>query len=90
MKTKMKEIVLRTKLMAVPVASGIMIASAPFASYASGSTPAVTPTADVASVVDIVTNVMTLFTKYPFNLFIAGALVMMGFRLFRGGKRAAK
>ncbi|EHF04462.1 hypothetical protein HMPREF1020_03609 [Clostridium sp. 7_3_54FAA] len=86
MKTKMKELVLRTKLMAVPVASGIMIASAPFASYASDSSP----TADVTSVVGIVTSVMTLFTKYPFNLFIAGALAMMGFRLFRSGKKAAK
>lgn len=86
MKTKMKELVLRTKLMAVPVASGIMIASAPFASYASESSP----TADVTSVVGIVTSVMTLFTKYPFNLFIGGALAMMGFRLFRSGKKAAK
>ena len=86
MKTKMKELVLRTKLMAVPVASGIMIASAPFASYASESSP----TADVTSVVSIVTSVMTLFTKYPFNLFIAGALAMMGFMLFRSGKKAAK
>lgn len=86
MKTKMKELVLRTKLMAVPVASGIMIASAPFASYASESSP----TADVGSAVSIVTNVMSLFSSYPLNLFIAGGLAMMGFRLFRSGKRAAK
>lgn len=84
--TKFKTAVMKYR--AVPVATGLMTVVASFPALASETTG--NAASDVSLMVDVVKGVMGLFSTYPLNIFIAGAVALVGFRVFRGGKKAAK
>lgn len=65
----------------VPVASGLL----PVVAHAAEG-----DASDVSTVVSMVTSVMTLLTAPPLSYFLGGGLALMAFKVFSGGKRAAK
>lgn len=73
------------KYRAVPVVTGLMTVATAFPALAAD-----TPAADVSEAVAVTTSAMGLLSSYPLNIFVAGGLVVMGFRLFRSGKKASK
>lgn len=77
---------MRTKMTAtavmVPVASSLV----PMVSHAAEGDVA----SYVTSVVSMVTSVMSLLTSEPLVYFLGGGLALMAFRVFRGGKQAAR
>lgn len=74
------------KYRAVPVVTGLMTVATAFPALAAD----VAPAADVSEAVAVTTSAMGLLSSYPLNIFVAGGLVVMGFRLFRSGKKASK
>lgn len=76
---------MRAKMTATAVMVPVASALVPMVSHAAEG-----DLSDVSTVVSMVSSVMTLLTTAPLSYFLGGGLALMAFKVFKGGKQAAK